>query len=550
MSSSNPLAKQPESGRQDGREVEWQLESADLGPVRQWLAGHGTIDGLVLEPRSTLQIFDTYLDTEDWRIHRAGFALRIRSESGKSEATLKSLHSASAEVADRRELSEALENSESQSIRQSKGPVGTRVDAVSGVRSLLPLFEVRTSRQRFAVRRADETRQLGEIALDETVISRPHGEPRSSMQRVEVEALTEVREPLQSLVKSLRRDCALEAASGSKYSQGLKSVGLAAASAPQFAPTAVDASMPLAQVAFANLRRYLTAWHLHEPAARLGDDPEQLHDLRVAGRRLDAILRQFKSHLPAPLLQVRPALKKLLRALGEARDVDVALSELAAFTRDLPESDQESAEPLKLHLLAERRRARTSMLQTLDSASTQKSLQKLTSLLAVPSAASQQSAADSALRAAPELIRRRYRKMRKGAQALKLDSTTEAYHAVRGHVKKLRYALEAVAVIYGKPADEMLRTLRRWQEKLGVIQDAAVASRRLKILAGAPPKDLAPETLFLMGRLSEHYVGTALRARKLHAKGYRKVRGRWKKLRMKLEESALIGAPQAPAPGP
>ena len=53
----------------------------------------------------------------------------------------------------------------------------------------------------------------------------------------------------------------------------------------------------------------------------------------------------------------------------------------------------------------------------------------------------------------------------------------EAYHEVRGQVKKLRYALEAVAAIYGKPADEMLRALRRWQEKLGVQQDAAVASR-------------------------------------------------------------------------
>ena len=239
-----------------------------------------TIDGLVLEPRSTLQIFDTYLDTDDWRIHRAGFALRIRSESGKSEATLKSLHSASAEVADRRELSEPLENAESESIRQSIGPVGTRVHAVSGAHALLPLFEVRTSRQRFAIRREDEAKQLGEIALDETVISRPHGEPQTSMQRVEVEALTEAHEPLQSLVKTLRGDCALEAASDTKYSQGLKSVGLAPGPAPEFAPTAVDASMAIVEVALANLRRYLSAWHLHEPGARLGDNPEELHDLR------------------------------------------------------------------------------------------------------------------------------------------------------------------------------------------------------------------------------------------------------------------------------
>src|SRR5277367_3577854 len=117
--SSNTAAEQEHPGQKDGREVEWQLASADLGSVRRWLADHGTIDGLVLEPRSTLQIFDTYLDTEDWRIHRAGFALRIRSESGKSEATLKSLHSASAEVADRRELSETIDTPQSESLQHA-----------------------------------------------------------------------------------------------------------------------------------------------------------------------------------------------------------------------------------------------------------------------------------------------------------------------------------------------------------------------------------------------------------------------------------------------
>jgi CHAD domain-containing protein len=544
MSSSTHSAKKEEPAPKDGREVEWQLASTDLGSVRRWLADHGTIDGLVLEPRSTLQLFDTYLDTDDWRIHRAGFALRIRSESGKSEATLKSLHSASAEVADRRELSEALENAESESIRQSIGPVGTRVHAVSGAHALLPLFEVRTSRQRFAIRREDEAQQLGEIALDETVISRPHGEPQASMQRVEVEALTEAHEPLQSLVKALRSDCALEAASDTKYSHGLKSVGLAPGPAPEFAPTAVDSSMAIVDVALANLRRYLSAWHLHEPGARLGDNPEELHDLRIAGRRLDAILRQFRSSLPASFLRIRPTLKKILRALGDARDLDVALGELETFSRELPESDRESVEPLKQHLVSERVRARARMLSVLDSVSVQENLQKLTALLAAPSVASQQSSPELALNAAPALIRRRYRKVRKGANLLTADSSMEAYHAVRGLVKKFRYTLEAVAVIYGKPADEMLRTLRRWQEKLGVQQDAAIAIRRLKALASAPPKGIPPETLFLMGRLAEHYASAAVRARKLYTKGYRKVRGRWKRLRMKFEDSAVNDAPK------
>jgi len=370
-----------------------------------------------------------------------------------------------------------------------------------------------------------------------------------SMQRVEVEALTEPREPLQSLVKTLRNDCALETASDTKYSQGLKSVGLAPGTAPNFAPTVVDASMTIVEAALANLRRYLSAWHFHEPGARLGDNPEELHDLRVAGRRLDAILRQFGSSLPAPLLRLRPTLKTVLRALGHARDLDVALIDLEAFSRELPDSDREGVEPLKHHLATERGRARARMLSILDSISVQKNLEKLTSLLAAPSAATQQSSPGLALNAAPELIRRRYRKLRKGAGLLKPDSSMEAYHKVRGHVKKLRYVLEAVAVIYGRPADEMLRSLRRWQEKLGVQQDAAVASRRLRVLASAPPKGIPPETLFLMGRLAEHYASAAVRARKLYAKDYQKVRGRWKRLRVKFEHSATNDVLKLPDSG-
>jgi CHAD domain-containing protein len=185
------------------------------------------------------------------------------------------------------------------------------------------------------------------------------------------------------------------------------------------------------------------------------------------------------------------------------------------------------------------------MLSVLDSIWVQKNLQELTSLLAA-SAASQSSSPELALKAAPELVRRRYRKLRKGADLLTTDSSMEAYHEVRGRVKKLRFALEAVAVIYGKPAEAMLRALRRWQEKLGVQQDAAVANRRLRAIARAPPRGIPPETMFLMGRLVEHYASAAMRARKLSARGYEKVRGRWKRLRESFKDSAANDAPKIP----
>ena len=523
----------------DSREVEWQLASSDLGSVRRWLDAQGSIEGLLVAPQPTLQIFDTYFDTDDWRIFRAGYALRVRSEEGRSQATLKSLHTNTGAKTDRRELSETIDRDWN---GQSDGPVGLRIRAVSGAHSLQPLFEVRTSRQRYAIHAANEEQQIGEIALDDTVISRPNGPPQTSMQRVEVEASSDDHEPLQTLVDVLRTHCSLEAAADNKYSQGLKSVGLAPAPLPDFQPTAVDASMRVEDVALANLRRFLAAWYQHEPAARFGDDPEALHDLRVAGRRMDSILRQFEAFLPAAIVRIRPTIKKVMKALGHARDLDVALLELDEFNRTLSEDDRAKLQPLREHLGAERVRARHKMLAILDSGSVQKDFEKLRASLAQPASVSE-TPHDSPLVALSALIRTRYKKTRKAADRLTADSSMGEYHAVRGRVKKLRYALETVAVVFGKPADEMVKALRRWQEKLGAQQDADVAGRRLRALAANSPKGLPTETLFLMGQLAAHYQARAWKARKRHPRAYRKVQDRWKALKSKLH-------PEQKAPPP
>jgi len=521
------------AAHKDSREIEWQLASTDLAAVRRWLDQQETIEGLVVAPQSTLHIFDTYFDTQDWRIFRAGYALRVRSEDGKSEATLKSLHTNTGAKADRRELNEMIDTGAGDWNGQSDGPVGSRVQAVSGSLPLQPLFEVRTSRQRYAVHAPHEEQQLGEIALDETVISRPNGQPQTSLQRVEVEAKTDAHEPLQRLVDALRSNCSLEAAADNKYSQGLKSVGLAPTPLPDLQPTAVDSTMRVEEVALANLRRFLSAWHQHEPAARFGDDPEALHDLRVAGRRMDAILRQFEAFLPSAIVRIRPTIKKVMRALGHARDLDVALLELEEFNGTLSDEDRAKLRPLQKHLKAQRSLARRKMLTALDSGGVQKDLDKLRATLAHP-ASLLEAQPVSPLVTLSELIRERYKKTRKAADRLTADSSMDEYHVVRGRVKKLRYALEPVTVLFGKPADDMVKALRRWQEKLGAQQDADVARRRLRALAMEPPKGLPSETLFLMGQLAAHYQDRAWKARKRHPRAYRKVQQRWKALKSKL----------------
>src|SRR5690348_15858268 len=98
----------------------------------------------------------------------------------------------------------------------------------------------------------------------EAVISQAHTEPQTSRQRPEAEVPGERGHP--------------EAASNGKSLQGLRLTGMAPGAAPEGPPTAIDASMSMTEVALVNLRRYLSARHVCEPGARLGKDPEQLHE--------------------------------------------------------------------------------------------------------------------------------------------------------------------------------------------------------------------------------------------------------------------------------
>jgi hypothetical protein len=107
--------------------------------------------------------------------------------------------------------------------------------------------------------------------------------------------------------------------------------------------------------------------------------------------------------------------------------------------------------------------------------------------------------------------------------------------------------------MFGKPADDMLKALRRMQDKLGAHQDACMAQNRLAAIAADPASALPPTTLFLMGRLAEHYTQVTGETRSTLARSWRKVRGkRWKALRARLgalyesAESAIDALPGTP----
>jgi CHAD domain-containing protein len=328
----------------------------------------------------------------------------------------------------------------------------------------------------------------------------------------------------------------------------------AVAAARAGALSAFDIDTTASDVALVEVRRLLGAWHVHEPGARLGHDPEALHQLRVTARRIDATLGLFKHELPLLLSHARKTAKTVLRALGAARDLDVQLAELAHYCDGLPEHERSAAAPLQARLEAERVRARARMIGALDSAPTRRWLETLT-LASAQASASNGAFADRAMLVMPERVRRRFRKLRTSVRRLHTKSSMEDYHAVRRRAKQLRYAIECGAGMFGKPAEEALKALRRLQDKLGAHQDAHMARNRLAALAADPASVLPPATLFLMGRLAEHHAATTAETRKTLTRSWHRVRGkRWRGLRAKLGElsdtarEANNGAPAPPTP--
>ena len=99
------------------------------------------------------------------------------------------------------------------------------------------------------------------------------------------------------------------------------------------------------------------------------DDIERVHDMRVASRRLRAVLEIFAPCFPRR--QLRSALKDVKRladALGERRDPDVAVASLEQLGTSLASEDAPGLDSLIAALNSERRGANEHLAATLEEA--------------------------------------------------------------------------------------------------------------------------------------------------------------------------------------
>ena len=537
----------------DHEEIEWQLEAVDLALVDNWLKEHPSGAGVTIVPEPARELRDVYYDTEDWRLYRAGYALRVRRDNESAEATMKALMPSEGGIRRRREISEPLKGV--QTPKGIPGPVGERVRRVAGTADLRPLFEVSTRRRTFAL--CSETPSSGEIVEDTSGNIRPqnseqdaivlaevaldeseifaNGGDSTHLSRVEVEVGSDaaIHDGVRDFVEVLKEALKLRPTRTSKFRTGLSVAGLSPEVALDLGPTEIDATLSCGGVAFAILRRHFGEMLAHEPGVRLGEDPEELHDMRVATRRLRAALKLYSDFLPKRSERYERDLRWVAGALGEVRDLDVHLEGLS-------EEASRNGEVLEevVSLLRERRNeARRGMLEALDSNRYERLIASFSATLRRGRSPTPTS---PILEVAPNLIRDRYKKVRKSANRLSEDSPPEHYHDLRKKGKRLRYALEPLQEIYGKQAQKMVKLLKKIQDDLGDHQDFIVASGLMEELGVAG--DRPPQVIFSMGSMAEGYgrEASTIRMGFLGSKSLRSLKEgkEWRKLSKKMEKQA------------
>ena len=515
-----------EAGSATGSEVEWQLDAPDLRPVRRWIedAADGATHGVTIAAAHTENNLDTYLDTADRRLDRAGYSVRLRRVRGRAaKATLKSLDDAAVDgLRSRLELEEDMDVDEPAAIAGAPGTVGRRVRALIGSRNLVPLFDVQTRRRIFPLATAGTP--SGELLLDETAIREPNGRILGRLHRVEIEIPPDAVDSVTPLVRMLQTACGLQPAVLTKYEAALAASGRMRMQPEDFGRTRIEPPDTIGQVGLAVLRRQCAALLAHEPGTRLGDDIEELHDMRVASRRLRAAIALFREHLPADAERLRPELAWLGQTIGAVRDLDVQLERLAG---------EDALAPLRALLEEERALARADMLQAFDSPRYARLLSRFAAMLRSRSG----SRTDAALTIAPDLVERRHRALRKAMRRTGPDAEAAAYHRARIAGKRYRYALEFLADVYPGETKRLVRRAVAFQDLLGTYQDAHVAITRLQSIAHDRGGELGPDVVFAMGGLAGRYAASMAEAREKVGGAYKRLEGReWKRFHKRIED--------------
>ena len=116
------------------------------------------------------------------------------------------------------------------------------------------------------------------------------------------------------------------------------------------------------------LRAYFKSMVDNEAGTLEGVDPEALHDMRVATRRMRAVLRVLQPYLAGQKAdEVRRGVRDVTRALGGVRDLDVLIEHAQRFQAGLSVEQRDGMDDLLAEWQSQRKGMRKRLVRTLSS---------------------------------------------------------------------------------------------------------------------------------------------------------------------------------------
>lgn len=261
-----------------------------------------------------------------------------------------------------------------------------------------------------------------------------------------------------------------------------------AALSPALTRPGLEPDDPMPEAARKVLAFHFQQMLAHEAGTRLGEDPEELHDMRVATRRMRAAFNLFTNFLDAR--QMKPYLKGLRRAgrtLGAVRDLDVFHEKAQHYLAALPPERHDELAPLLAAWTVEREQARACLLAYLDSDLYRQFVGTFGEWLAHPQECPPRLSAEGAplpyrvRHVTPGLIYGQLAAVRAYDEWLTgPDVPLARFHQLRIAFKGLRYTLEFFQEVLGPEIKPAINLLKGLQDHLGDLQDAVVASTLLR----------------------------------------------------------------------
>jgi CHAD domain-containing protein len=222
----------------------------------------------------------------------------------------------------------------------------------------------------------------------------------------------------------------------------------------------------------------------HEAGARAGADIEQVHDMRVATRRMRAAFRIFADYLDDDAFKpFAKMLRRTARTLGAVRDLDVFREKAQHYLDTLPDERKSELDLLLAAWQTEYQRARGELMELFDSDAYARVRTAFEKFLRTPGAGAAatemqdgEPIAQRVRDVLPIMLLRGWAIVRAyDASVSAPDVPLTRLHQLRIASKGLRYTLEFFADVMNPETQSLIEQMKQLQDHLGTLQDAVVA---------------------------------------------------------------------------